>query len=106
MLVGPVEHRLRAGTPAARLHLAAIDHHGVAVDVGRPVAQSVVNISPLRRGWRMLRRSFSALPDSFPVELPATTVDFPSTEKELVTSRSCDKSPVTQKGWSKDPVSV
>jgi len=38
LLVGPVEHRLRAGTAAARLHLAAIDHHGVAVDVGRPVA--------------------------------------------------------------------
>src|SRR5207247_8266147 len=38
LLVGAVEHRLRAGTAATRLHLAAIDHHGVAVDVGRPVA--------------------------------------------------------------------
>src|SRR5688572_1175741 len=42
LLVGPVEHGRRVGPAAARLqHLAAIDHDGIAVDVGRPVAHQI-----------------------------------------------------------------
>ena len=48
--------------------------------------------------WRMLRRSYSALPGRFPAALPATTVGFPQPEKELTTFWSCDVSPVKKKG--------